>query len=127
MAIRAKGKVKTYRDLVAYQEAYSLAKDVFHLTAKYPKDERFSLVDQMRRASRSIALNMAEGWAKRKYENVFKRHIIDSVGSCVEMKVCFDISLDCGYIGKEDRDSYYQRYNEVGLMLDSLVDRWITY
>ena len=127
MVVRSKGKVKTYRDLVAYQEAYSLVMDVFRVTSKYPKDERFSLVDQMRRASRSIVLNIAEGWAKRKYENVFKRHMIDSVGSCEEMKVCFDISLDCGYVEKDEWSNYYKRYNEVGLMLDSLVDRWVTY
>jgi len=53
--------------------------------------------------------------------------MIDSVGSCEEMKVCFDISLDCGYVEKDEWSNYYQRYNEVGLMLDSLVDRWVTY
>ena len=75
---RVKNIVKTYRDLNVYQLSYSLAIKLFELAKKFPKEETYSLTDQVKRASRSIPANIAEGWTKRKYENVFIRHLIDS-------------------------------------------------
>ncbi len=79
--------VRSYEDLKVFQLSYKLATEIFWLTKDFPKEEIYSLTDQMRRSSRSIPVNIAEAWAKRKYENVFKRHLIDSVGSCDETKV----------------------------------------
>lgn len=73
--------IRSYKDLRVYQLSYSLAMELFWLTKKFPKEELYSLTDQLRRASRSMAVNIVEGWAKRHYENVFKRHLLDSIGS----------------------------------------------
>ena len=126
-AIQEKPVVKTYRDLIVYQKSFELAMEVFRSTAGFPREERYNLTDQMRRASRSIPLNIAEGWAKRRYENVFKRHLIDSIGSCEEMKACFDFARECQYIENDLHQGYLSQYDEVGMMLQSLFDTWVTY
>jgi len=122
-----KPKVKSYRDLLVYKKSYKLAVAVFRLSAKFPADEKYSLTDQMRRAARSIPMNIAEGWAKRRYENIFKRHLIDSIGSCEETKVCLEFAWDCEYISKSIYELYLGEYDEVGKMLNSLHECWVTY
>ena len=59
----------SFRDLIVYQKSRKLAKEIFELTKSFPRDEKFSLTDQIRRSSRSIGANIAEAWAKRRYEN----------------------------------------------------------
>lgn len=70
--------VKTFLDLEVYQQARQLAKEIFNLTIKFPPEEKYSLTDQIRRSSRSISANIAEGWSKRIYINSFKRHLVDA-------------------------------------------------
>ena len=119
--------IRSYKDLRVYQLSYSLAMEVFWLTKKFPKEELYSLTDQLRRASRSVAVNIVEGWAKRHYENVFKRHLLDSIGSCDETKAWLDFALDCKYITAEEHKGLAERYEEVGKMLHGLFENWKTY
>lgn len=124
---KVKKTVKTYRDLNVYQQSYRLAMKIFELTKKFPKEERYSLTDQIRRSSRSVPANIGEGWAKRKYENVFFRHLNDSMGSCEETKIWLDFSKDCNYITGGEHTSLINEYNEVGAMLNSLMKKWETF
>lgn len=73
--------IKSYKDLEVHQMAYVFAMDIFYLSKRFPKEETYSLTSQIIRSSRSISANIAEGWAKREYENVFKQHLIHSLGS----------------------------------------------
>lgn len=73
--------IKTVKDLKAYQLAYKLAMEIFQLTRKLPKGEKYSLRDQIVRSFRSVAINIRERFAKRRYENIFIRHLTDSLGS----------------------------------------------
>ena len=73
--------IKSVKDLKVYKVAFELAMEIFKLTLNFPKEEKYSLTDQIRRASRSVAINIREGFAKRRYENVFIRHLNDSIGS----------------------------------------------
>jgi len=98
--------------------------EVFWLTAKFPKEERYALTDQIRRSSRSVCGTIVEGFAKRKYENVFKSSLNDSLGSAEETKLWLDLSLDCGYITAEEHRRLYIGYEQVCPMLWSLMDRW---
>ena len=125
--VKRKGVIKTYKDLRVYQLSYRLATELFEITKKFPKEETYSLVDQMRRSSRSIPANIGEGWAKRKYENVFLRHLNDAIGSCEETKIWLDFSRDCQYISNEEHEKFMQGYKEVGAMLYSLVKSWQTF
>ena len=73
--------IKSVKDLKVYNIAFELAMEIFKLTQDFPKEEQYSLTDQMRRSSRSVAINIREGFAKKRYENVFIRHLNDSIGS----------------------------------------------
>jgi four helix bundle protein len=116
--------IKSYRDLKVYQLSYQLAMDVFWLTKKFPKEELYSLTDQVRRSSRSIPANIVEGWSKREYENVFKKHLIDSIGSCDETKLWIDFMADCKYITRSESKFYLNKYEELSKMLYGLFISW---
>lgn len=119
--------IKSHRDLKVYQLAYQLAMEIFELTKKFPKEENFSLSDQIRRSSRSVAINIREGFAKRKYENVFIRHLNDSLGSAEETRGWLDFALDCKYISREQHDDLDNQYDELSAMLYSLLNNWKSY
>ena len=119
--------IQSYKDLKVFQLSYALAMEVFWLSKKFPKEELYSLTDQPRRSARSITVNIVEGWSKRHYENVFKRHLIDSIGSCDETKLWMYFALDCKYITPDEYQSIIGRYEELGKMLYTLWDNWQTF
>jgi four helix bundle protein len=119
--------IQSYKDLKVFQLSYSLAMEIFWITKKFPREELYSLTDQVRRSSRSISANLVEGWSKRYYENIFKRHIIDSMGSCDETKLWLKFALDCKYINEEEFKNSSSKYEELGKMLKGLFDNWKTY
>ena len=102
--------IQSYKDLQIYQLSYLLAMEVFWLTKKFPKEELYSLTDQLRRAARSVPANIVEGWAKRRYESVFKRHLLDSIGSCDETRLWLAFAVDGRYITAEEHGSLMDRY-----------------
>lgn len=116
--------IKSVRDLKIYNVAYKLAMEIFEITKKFPKEETYSLTDQIRRSSRSVAINIREGFAKKRYENIFIRHLNDSLGSSEETRGWLDFSLDCGYISKEIHDRLDKEYDEVSAMIYSLMNSW---
>lgn len=73
------GKINSFRDLIVYQKAYKFSMEIFHMTKSFPKEELYSLTDQIRRASRSVSSNIAEAWAKRKYIKSFVSKLTDSL------------------------------------------------
>ena len=76
-----------YRDLKVYQMAYQLVLDIHEVTKTFPKEEKYSLTDQIRRSSRSVPANLAEAWKKRRYEKAFISKLIDSTGEAGETEV----------------------------------------
>ena len=119
--------IRTCKDLKVYNIAYKLEMEIFNITKKFPKEETYSLTDQIRRSSRSVAINIREGFAKRRYENVFIRHLNDSLGSSEETRGWLDFALDCGYISKETHDRLDKQYDEVNAMLYSLMNSWTNF
>ena len=107
-----------------YKLAYTLAMEVFHLTADFPTTERYALVDQMRRSSRNVCGNISEGFAKRRYQKVFKNSLNDSLGESEETKTWLDFSLDCQYISAEEHRKLTIGYNQVSPMLWTLMTTW---
>ena len=118
--------IKSVRDLDVYRLAFKLAMKVFELTKKFPKEETYSLTDQIRRSSRSVPINIREGFAKRRYENVFIRHLNDSIGSSEETRGWLDFSVRCRYINKDTHQRLDKSYDEVNAMLYSLMKNWKT-
>jgi len=116
--------IRSVKDLKVYQMAYKLSMDIFDITKKFPKEETYSLTDQIRRSSRSVAMNIREGFAKRKYEQVFIRHLNDALGSSEETRGWLDFSLDSKYILENEHKRLDRQYDEVNAMLYSLMNSW---
>jgi len=114
---------KGYRDLKVYQLAYRLAMEIFKETKAFPSDEKFSLIDQIRRASRSIPANIAEAWKKRIYPKMFVSKLIDCAGESGETEVWLDFAKDAGYLAVEKHKYFTNGYDEVNRMLYSMVDK----
>ena len=119
-----KAPIRTFQDLDVYRLAHGLAMGIFRETKKFPKDEKYSLVDQIRRSSRSVAANIAEGWGKRHYPELFKRQLVDAMGSVEETKSWLLFSLDCGYMRREEKEEMFQKYEELGAKLFKLHENW---
>ena len=116
--------IKSVRDLNVYQLAYRLAMEIFEITKRFPKEETYSLTGQMRKSSRSVAINIREGYAKRRYKQVFIRHLNDSLGSSEETRGWLDFARDCRYITEDEYKKLDDRYDEVNAMLYSLTNNW---
>ena len=111
-----------FRDLIVYQKSYKLAMEIFEITKSYPKEEKYSLVDQIKRSSRSIPSNIAEAWVKRKYPKSFVSKLLDSLAEEAETEVWIDMSKDCKYIDDQLHISLLERYQEVAKMLNSMIN-----
>ena len=118
--------IKSIKDLKVYNIAFELAMEIFKLSREFPKEEQYSLTDQMRRSSRSAAINIREGFAKKRYENVFIRHLNDAIGSSEETRGWLDFSLRCGYIDQKIHETLDTSYDGVNAMLYSLMRNWKT-
>ena len=114
-------ELRGHRDLKVFQLAYKLAMEIFNESKSFSKDERFSLTDQIRRSSRSVAANIAEGFRKRQYPKMFVSKLADSDGEVAETQVWLDFARDCGYLPEKSHDELVKGYEEVGRMLGSMM------
>ena len=110
-----------HRDLKAYQLAYKLAMEVFQHSKVFPKDERFSLTDQIRRSSRSVAANLAEGFRKRQYPSMFVSKLADADAEATETQVWLDFARDCGYLSQDLHRRIVTGYEQLGRMLGRMM------
>jgi four helix bundle protein len=118
-----KGQYRGYRDLKVYALAYQLALDIHEITKRYPKEEKYSLTDQIRRSSRSVPANLAEAWKKRRYEKAFVSKLIDCAGEAGETEVWLDFSKDFEYINNEQYQDLMEMYDEVNGMLYGMINK----
>ena len=115
-----KRDIRHFRDLEVYKRAFHGAMRIFDITKEFPPEERFSLVDQIRRASRSVCSNLAEAWRKRRYIAVFKNKITDSMQEASETQCWLEFSLACKYIEESVFDELDKEYEELIAMLNSM-------
>jgi len=113
--------MRGHRDLKVYQLAYKLAMEIFTLSKSFPKEERYSLTDQIRRSSRSVAANIVEAFRKRRYPNMFVSKLADADGEAAETQVWVDFAHDCGYLSQEQHDELIAGYEEVGKMVGGMM------
>ena len=116
------GQINSFRDLIVFQKAYKLSLDIFNVTHSFPKEEKYSLIDQIRRSSRSITSNIAEAWAKRSYIKSFVYKLTDSLGEEYETEVWLEYSKDCRYIEIKTLENIQDGYDEVRKMLISMIN-----
>lgn len=107
----------TIKNLLAYEKAFALAMEIFHLTKKFPKDERYSLTDQIRRSSRSVNSNLGEGYRKRRYPNHFISKLSDADMENGETQVWLEFALACDYISKEQYETLTEKCEEIARLL----------
>lgn len=111
-----------FKDLMAYQKAFQQACQIFDITLKFPKEERYSLTDQIRRSSRSVCANLAEAYRKRNYYKHYLLKLSDCLGENSETLVWLDFSLHCHYFTEEDYIQLIQLNEEVGRLLSFMVN-----
>ena len=118
-----KRKYNGYKELKVYQLSYQLALDIHEVTKEFPKEEKYSLTDQMRKSSRSVPANLAEAWKKRRYQKAFVSKVVDCTGEAGETEVWLDFSKDFGYISNGQHTDLTERYEEVNRMLYGMIDK----
>jgi|SRR5215203_2030411 len=112
----------SFKDLIVYKKAFDQAMEIFHLTKKFPKDEKYSLIDQIRRSSRSVCACLAEGYRKRMYQAHFLSKISDSDMENSETLVWLDFSLAYNYINDETYKIGIGLNQEIGRLLQNMID-----
>lgn len=104
-------KIESYKELRVYQAAIETAMLIFNLTKHFPSEEKYSMVDQMRRSSRSVCANIGEAWRKRRYPAHFVSKLSDSEAE--ETRVWIDLAFRCSYLKKEQADDLDDRYDKI--------------
>jgi len=121
MAIETK-RIKSAKDLRVYKKAYTLAMEIFNISKLWPAEEKFSLIDQIRRSSRSVCANLREAWAKRRYAAHFISKLTDTDGENSETDTWLDFAKDCGYLSEVDHHRLINECRGVGAMLGSMIN-----
>jgi four helix bundle protein len=104
-------KIRTHTDLEVYRKAFDAAMKIFELTHTFPKEETYSLTDQIRRSSRSVCANLAEAWRKRRYEAAFIAKLTDAESEAAETQVWLEFAVKCGYLKRSEAAALYQIYD----------------
>lgn len=112
---------ESFRDLLAYQKARRLSREIFRVTTTFPKEETFSLTDQIRRSSRSVGAQIAEAWAKRRYEKYFLSKLTDADGEQQETQHWIETATDCGYLPQKQAAALIEKCTEIGRLLGGMM------
>lgn len=111
-----------FKELLAYKKPFELAMEIFELSKEFPKEERYSLTDQIRRSSRSVSANIAESYRKRRYINHFISKLTDSDAENSETNVWLEFSLRCEYINQEKFDQLNMKNIEIGKLINYMIN-----
>lgn len=111
-----------FRELTVYKKAFSLSMELFHLSKKFPAEEKYGLTSQVRRSSRSVCSNIGEGYRKRKYPAHFVSKANDSDMENSETQVWLDFALACEYISKEEYKTLFSKSEEIGKLLNHMIN-----
>ena len=121
-------RIRTHRDLEVYKKAFEAAMRIFDLTKSFPKEETYSLTDQIRRSSRAVCANLAEAWRKRRYEAAFISKLSDAESEAAETQVWLEFAVKCGYLERNQAASLYHVYDEILSMLVAMInhpEKWV--
>ena len=113
-------KIRSVRDLEVYKTAFAAAMEIYQISKSFPPEERYSLTDQIRRASRSVCSNLSESWRKRRYSAVFINKLTDAQQEASETQTWLDFCLACEYIDKAIFQHLDEKYEKILAMLNSM-------
>ncbi len=119
--------LRHFRDLDVYQIAFQNAMTIFQVSKSFPGEERYSLTDQIRRASRSVCSNLAEAWRKRKYKAVFKNKLTDAMQEASETQSWLEFCCACNYIDRSTFEDLDSQYEQIIGMLNSMEKKAETF
>ena len=114
-------KIHSHKDLHVYQLAFSAAMDIYEFSKNFPKEETYSMTDQIRRSSRSVAANLSEAWRKRRYEKAFIAKLSDVESEAAETQVWLEFAMACGYISEEEFETYFDKYEHIISMVIRMI------
>ena len=114
---------KSVRDLDVYKIAFDTAMEIFEISKKFPKEETYSLIDQIRRSSRSVCTNLAEAWRKRRYLAMFVSKLADAEQEAAETQTWLDFALRCKYTTNETFQKLDERYEHIYAMLYTMENK----
>ena len=117
---KTKDKIRTVRDLEVYRLAFDAAMEIFEISKTFPKEETYSLTDQVRRSSRSVCTNLSEGWRKRRYKAVFMNKLSDAGQEASETQTWLEFALRCRYINEETFRKLDDCYEHIFAMLANM-------
>jgi len=113
--------IQSFRDLRVYRAAFELQQEIFKVSKRFPREELYSLTDQIRRASRSVGANLAEAWHKRRYPQHFVSKLTDSDAEQAEVQHWLDTACACCYISEEEHRALVEQCLEIGRMLGGMI------
>lgn len=119
--------IRSFRDLRVCQLAHSEANRIFEMTRTFPKEEKFSLTDQIRRSSRAVKSMIAEAWGHRRYPASFISKLTDAIGEANETQSWLDDALDCGYIKPLQHREFDSAWQSIGGMLANMISKTDTF
>ncbi len=111
-----------FKDLIVYKKAFEMSKLVYKLSKRFPKEETYSLTDQIRRSSRSVSAQLAEGYRKRRYPLSFIAKMVDADGENAETQVWLDHAVACEYAGADDIQPIVVLTEDIGRLLADMID-----
>ena len=111
-----------YKDLTVYQKAYKLAMEIFNVSKAFPIEEKFALTSQIRRSSRSVCSNFAEGYRKRRYLAHFISKLSDCESENTETEVWIDFAHDCNYIDQKTHSDWFKLNSEVRKLIFHMIN-----
>ena len=113
--------IRSFRELRAYQQARNEANHIFKLSEAFPRDEKFSLTDQIRRSSRAVKSMIAEAWGHRRYPASFASKLTDAIGEAQETPSWLDDALDCGYLDPSQYQELDSAWQAIGGMINNMI------
>jgi four helix bundle protein len=119
--------VKSFRDLEVYKLAREVSREIYILSKNFPREEQFSLTDQIRRSSRSVGAQIAEAWGKRRYEMHFISKLTDADAEQLETQHWLEVSEECQYIAAAKVEQLLQKCESVGKMIQKMIDKSSTF
>jgi four helix bundle protein len=123
-------RIASHRELRVWQTAMDLAMEVFQLSKTFPAEERYSLTDQIRRSSRSVAANISEAWRKRRYEAAFVSKLNDAEGEAAETQTHLEVARRCGYLTDAPVQALDERYEHLLAQLVTMAahpEKWVVH
>src|SRR5688572_17493590 len=116
-------KILRHQDLIVYTRGIEATMTIFEVSKTFPKEETYSLTDQIRRSSRSVAANIAEAWRKRRYKATFVSKLNDAEGEAAETQTWLELAVRSGYLVRETATDLYSMYDEIIAMLVSMENK----